>query len=63
MIEKDIYKNVLQRAEWALPRPFLYMTLNKKRTSPTQKAFENKEINITQQEGTRPTTSSKCTNK
>jgi hypothetical protein len=24
LIEQDVYKNVLQRAEWALPRPFLY---------------------------------------
>jgi hypothetical protein len=25
MIEQDAYKNVLQRAGWALPRPFLYI--------------------------------------
>jgi hypothetical protein len=25
MIELDVYKNVLQRAGWALPRPFLYI--------------------------------------
>jgi hypothetical protein len=27
MTEKDVYETVLQRAGWALPRPFLYMHL------------------------------------
>jgi hypothetical protein len=25
VIEKEVYKTVLQRAGWALPRPFLYL--------------------------------------
>jgi hypothetical protein len=27
MIEQDVYKNVVQRAGWALPKPFLYLQL------------------------------------
>jgi hypothetical protein len=31
-IEYDVYKNVLQRAGWALPRPFFVYTFILKRT-------------------------------
>jgi hypothetical protein len=41
MIEQDTYKNVLQRAGLAYPRPFLYIDL----FSKNKKKMSNKRIN------------------
>jgi hypothetical protein len=39
MIEYDVYKNVLQRTGWTLPRPFLYIYFAKKKKCNRAECF------------------------